>query len=96
MNEPDDQTAEPGRRDDVMLYTLSTCVWCHKTKELLKQLSVDFHNIDVDLVPEVEKEQIMDEVKKWNPEITFPTMVIHDQKCIVGYREDEIREALGK
>ena len=41
-----------------------------------------------------EKEKIMDEVKKWNPKCSFPTIVINDKKVIVGFKEDEIIEAL--
>jgi glutaredoxin-like protein NrdH len=33
-------------------------------------------------------------VRKWNPACSFPTIVIDDKKCIVGFKEDEIREAV--
>jgi hypothetical protein len=36
----------------------------------------------------------MDAVERWNPKGSFPTLVIRDTICIVGFREDEIREAL--
>jgi hypothetical protein len=36
----------------------------------------------------------MNEVEKWNPKGSFPTLVIKDKIGIVGFREDEIREAL--
>jgi glutaredoxin-like protein NrdH len=38
----------------------------------------------------------MQKVRAWNPSCSFPTIVLDDKKCIVGYREDEIREALRK
>jgi glutaredoxin-like protein NrdH len=31
-------------------------------------------------------------VEKWNPSGSFPTLVIHNRKSIVGFREQEIRE----
>ena len=34
-------------------------------------------------------------VKKWNPQVSFPTIVINDDKTIVGFKEDEIKEAIG-
>jgi len=34
-----------------MLYALSTCVWCKKTKELLASLGVDHSYVFVDLLP---------------------------------------------
>jgi len=48
----------------------------------------------VDLVEGNEKDQVIDDVKKWNPRCTFPTLVIKDEVSIVGYKEDEIKEAL--
>jgi len=42
-----------------------------------------------------EKEEALKEVERWNPKCSFPTMVINREKCIVGHREEEVREALG-
>ena len=77
----------------VTLYALSTCIWCKKTKELLSSLGVDFNYIYVDLLKGDDRSKIIDEVKQYNPSCSFPTLVIGD-KCIVGFREKEIREAL--
>ena len=78
----------------IMLYALSTCGWCRKTKELLNELGVEYEYIYVDLLEDEDEDTAMDEVKKWNPRLSFPTLVI-DDKCIVGFKEDEIREVLG-
>jgi len=77
----------------VTLYALSTCIWCKKTKELLSSLEVSFDYIYVDLLEGDDRSKIIDEVKQYNPSCSFPTLVIGD-KCIVGFREKEIREAL--
>jgi len=79
----------------ILLYALSTCGWCKKTKELLNNLGVEYSLIHVDLVDESEKDKVMDEIKKWNAFRSFPTIVINNKKCIVGFKEDEIKEALG-
>lgn len=78
----------------VMLYTLSTCVWCKKTKALLSDLGVEYDYLDVDLLAGPEKEAATNTIKKYNPECSFPTLVINDQKCIVGFKEADIRKAL--
>jgi glutaredoxin len=78
----------------IMLYTLSTCIWCKRTKALLKELGIAYDYIDVDHLSGDEEEAVMKEIMKFNPDCTFPTMVINDSKCIVGYKEDEIREVL--
>jgi glutaredoxin len=85
---------EGKNKGKIMLYALSTCGWCRKTKELLNELGVEYEYIYVDLLEDEDKDTAMDEVKKWNPRCSFPTLVI-DDKCIVGFKEDEIREALG-
>jgi glutaredoxin-like protein NrdH len=33
-------------------------------------------------------------VEKWNPDLSFPTLVINDSKCIIGFKEDAIKAAL--
>ena len=78
----------------VILYALSTCGWCGKTKELLRELGVDFDYIYVDLLEGKEQDDVMNEVEKWNPKGSFPTLVIKDTIGIAGFREAEIREAL--
>jgi glutaredoxin-like protein NrdH len=80
----------------IILYALSTCVWCKKTKKLLTELGVDFHYVYVDLLKEGEIEKVLDEMKHHNPACSFPTLVIDNKTCIIGYNEGMIREALGK
>jgi len=79
---------------NIMLYALSTCIWCKKTKQLLVDLGVQYDYVFVDLLNSEEKGQVMQVVEKWNPECSFPTLVINDSKCIVGFKEKEIKEAL--
>lgn len=88
----------PGKnKGKVMLYALSTCIWCRKTKELLNNLGVEYFYIDVDLLEEGdEKEQIKKEIDKWNPSHSFPIMVINNKQGINGYNDTKIRETLGK
>jgi glutaredoxin-like protein NrdH len=78
----------------VMLYALSTCGWCGMTRELLTSLGVEFSYVYVDLLTGEELNQVAREVLKHNKGYSFPTLVINDSKVIVGFREDEIREAL--
>jgi glutaredoxin len=81
-------------RGDIILYALSTCVWCRKTKQLLDQLGVEYNYIDVDLLEGEEKTKATDEVRKLNPRCSFPTLAI-DGKCVVGFDEQKIRESVG-
>jgi len=78
----------------VMLYALSTCVWCNKTKKLLNELGVEYDYTNVDLLGGEEEKAAMETVNKYNPSRSFPTLVINDKKAILGFNEKEIREAL--
>jgi glutaredoxin-like protein NrdH len=77
----------------IILYTLSTCIWCRKTKALLEQLGVEYQYLDVDLLQGEEKAEAKAEVMKLNPRCSFPTLAINDQ-CIIGFDEEKIQEAL--
>ena len=76
----------------IMLYALSTCVWCRKTKELLEKLNIAFDYVEVDRLTRADRSQTMKEIKRWNPPCSFPSLVIDNSQCIVGYREQEIRK----
>ncbi len=78
---------------DIMIYTLSTCVHCKSTKEYLDGCGVEYNCIDVDKLDGEERQKVLEEVKQYNPRCSFPTIVIGD-KVIVGFRQDEIKEAL--
>jgi len=80
----------------VILYALSTCVWCNKTKKLLEALGVDFSYVYVDLLKGEEKERILNDMSHHNPVRSFPTLVINDKTCIIGYQEKKILEVLGE
>jgi glutaredoxin len=83
-------------RGKVVLFALSTCGWCRKTKKLLNDLGVAYSYVDVDQAEEDEKEEVVGQLNKWNPRSSFPTLVIDDERCIVGFKEDEIKEAVKK
>jgi glutaredoxin len=78
----------------VKIFSLSTCSHCRATKKFLGDCSIKYDFIDVDLLQGEERAAILEDVKKFNPKCSFPTIIIGD-KVIVGYRENEIKEALG-
>jgi glutaredoxin-like protein NrdH len=78
----------------VKVYTLSTCGHCKATKKFLGDCGIQFEFTDVDLLTGEERRAILEEVKRFNPNCSFPTIII-GEKVVVGYKEDEIRAALG-
>jgi len=79
---------------DVKMYTLSTCSYCKATKKFLSDCEIKYDFVDVDLLEGEERQAIIEDVKKFNPRCSFPTIII-GERVIVGFKEDEIREALG-
>jgi glutaredoxin-like protein NrdH len=79
---------------NVKLYALSTCIHCKHTKEFLQEHNVDYECIEVDTLQGDERKKIIEEVRKHNPDLSFPTIVLED-KCIVGFKKEELKEALG-
>jgi glutaredoxin len=77
----------------IKLFTLSTCVWCKKTKALLQEMDVAYEYVDVDTIEGENREKVLEELKSFNPLCSFPSLVVNNN-CIVGYQEDKIKEAL--
>lgn len=90
-------THVPGERKEhsIVLFSLSTCMWCRKTKRLLAELGVEYDYVDVDRLSGADQTEAEAIVEKWNPAGSFPTMVIDDSQCISGFQERVIREVLG-
>jgi glutaredoxin len=86
---------EGNDKGDIALYTLSTCIWCKKTKVLLHDLGIGYDYVDVDLLEGGDKQKTLEEMKRWNPDYSFPSLVVNGEKCIVGFDEQKIREAIG-
>lgn len=77
----------------VKMYTLSTCSHCKACKKFMNDNGVEYEYVDVDLLDGQERQSAIDEVKKLNSHVTFPTIII-GERVIVGFHEDEIREVL--
>ena len=80
--------------DSVTIYSLSTCSHCRATKKFLSECTIKYEFIDVDLLKGEERKAILADVKKFNPKCSFPTIII-GEKVVIGFKEGEIKEALG-
>ena len=79
----------------IVLFALSTCGWCKKTRMLLEDVGAEYDYIYVDLLQGEKRQEVIQQVEKWNPQLSFPTVVINDEETIVGYNEDRVMEILG-
>jgi glutaredoxin-like protein NrdH len=76
----------------VMLYAISTCGHCRNTKKWLKENNIEYDWHDVDLLHGDEKRKCLDDVRQYNPRLTFPTMIIDGETVIIGYHPEEFEE----
>ncbi len=87
--------AEGKSKGSILLLTLSTCIWCRRTKQLLADLGIAYDYVDIDLAEGLDKDEAVAILERWNPDRSFPTMIINDEHCIIGYQADQITEVLG-
>ncbi len=78
---------------DIKVYALSTCMHCKHAKEYLEEHDIPYDCVHVDFLSGEERNEVMNIVRKLNPSLSFPTIVIGD-KVIVGFRREEIEQAL--
>ena len=77
----------------IRMYTLSTCSHCKAAKRFLEDNGIAYDYRDVDLLGPADRAAVLEDVKKLNPRLSFPTIVV-GETVIVGFKEKEIREVL--
>jgi glutaredoxin len=82
------------QKKKVRLYSLSTCPTCKSVKKFLDEQNIQYQLIEVDLLDTGEQWVMSKEVKRYNPEVTYPTLVI--EEVILGLDEEAIKKALSR
>ncbi|MCW3996806.1 MAG: glutaredoxin family protein [Candidatus Bathyarchaeota archaeon] len=87
----------PGKKNDhkVIVYALSTCVWCKLTKQFLNENNVEYEFVDVDLLQDKEKSEVHRTILDKGGSLSYPTTIVDDKTVITGFRKDQLKEALG-
>jgi glutaredoxin-like protein NrdH len=79
----------------VVLYALSTCAWCKLTQQFLKDNSIKYKYVNVDLCEEEDKQKIRQHIQSKGGPLSYPTVIVDDKVLITGFRKDKLKEALG-
>jgi glutaredoxin len=82
-------------RQNVTLYGLMSCAHCKEVRELLMDRNIPFETIYIDLLTGDERSDNLRELRRINPEVTFPTLVI-GTRVIIGFKKEEIERALAE
>ncbi|MFZ3056880.1 MAG: glutaredoxin family protein, partial [Smithella sp.] len=70
------------------------CSHCKATKKFLRDNGINFDYVDVDLLQGDDKQKVLEEFMQYNPDRSFPTIIIGDV-VIIGFKENDIKKALG-
>lgn len=83
--------AKPNTRS-IKLYTLSTCPMCKWLKKKLGEMGLEYEAVDVDLLKSGEQWIATKEVKRCNPEGTYPTMIV--EEVVLDFSETNLKKTL--
>ncbi|MCK5736132.1 MAG: glutaredoxin family protein [Spirochaetaceae bacterium] len=81
------QTIEgKGQAENLTLFSLSTCGFCHSARKYLKDRGLAFQYLELDTIPAEDKTGIKDEFKgKFGRRPSFPTLVINGERFLIGF-----------
>ena len=82
------------RSHKVFMYAISTCAWCKRTKQFLKDNNVEFEYVDVDLCSDEDQEKIEKEISNRGGRLSYPTLIVDDKTLVTGFKPDKITEVL--
>jgi len=78
---------------NVILYALSTCVFCKQALNFLKENSIDFRYVFVDQLEKKVVGDLREELKKKSGRrhIAYPFLIEDDEKILVGFIEKKYK-----
>ncbi len=86
-----------GTRADrhLRIYALSTCAFCEKAMNFLKEQNYQFEYLFMDLIDREVKRSIKSELKEKHGSIPlFPLLVVDGETAVSGFTEEKWRELL--
>jgi glutaredoxin-like protein NrdH len=86
----------PGRNNKhkVLLYAISTCGWCKRAKQFLKDNDVEFEYVDIDLCSMADKQKIRQDIQSRGGTLVYPTLIIDNEILLTGAPRDKLKEIL--
>ena len=86
----------PGKynKQEVKIYTISTCMWCTRLKRKLKQNEIEYIYLDIDLLPLSEKTEIKSQLRRYRRILAFPMMFVNGEFISNEYIDEKIQELI--
>jgi glutaredoxin-like protein NrdH len=82
------------RKHKVLIYAISTCGWCRRAKNTLKEMDVEYEYIDVDLCSREDREQIRQDILSRGGRLAYPTIIVDNKILLTGPSREELKEVL--
>jgi len=86
-----------GEKDqrEIIIFTLSTCMWCKKCKRWLNERNIKYRYIDMDQIQYSQKSEILGYLQRnYQQRISYPYMVCDKRDIVVGYNPDKYEEIM--
>jgi glutaredoxin len=87
--------SEPGdlKGHEVTVYALSTCGFCRRGLQFLRDNKIAFKYVYVDQLDFDLKQRVKDELgAKYDARVVFPYMVLDSKEVVTGFVEDKWKE----
>ncbi|WGM90622.1 MAG: glutaredoxin [Candidatus Bathyarchaeota archaeon] len=78
----------------VLVYAISTCGWCKRAKNFLKENDVEYEYVDIDVLNNEDKEKIKQDIITRGGPLVYPTLIIDNKILITGAPQDKLKEIL--
>jgi glutaredoxin len=80
-------------KGDIKIFALSTCAFCKKALNFLRENSISFCYVYIDEFDFDKKSKIKSELKdRYKKDIGFPFLILDSTKIIIGFTEDEYKK----
>lgn len=85
---------ENGADENILVITLSTCMWCKKCKRFLNEQGMKYKFIDVDKIEFSDKAEILKYLKStFQDRISYPFLIC-DSGHVIGYDPKKYKQLL--
>lgn len=75
-------------------YGLSTCIHCKNAMTYLDGRGLQYQKTMVDLLDGTAYDETVEKVRKLNPGLSFPTILINNKDVVVGFQKDKLDQLL--
>lgn len=82
-------------KHQILVYALSTCGWCKRAKQFLKDNDVEYEYVDIDLINNDDKEKIKQDITTRGGPLAYPTLIIDNKILMTGAPQERLKEILG-